>query len=81
MLHDQTNEIKNRHKQRHETYEIEHEFKARRAQGGKGLISHAISIHELKKSIPKRGEGERSARERGRGMLSRQKGERESVRG
>ena len=53
MLHDQTNEIKNRHKPRHETYEIEHEFKARRAQGGLGLLSHAISVQSLQESIPK----------------------------
>ena len=53
MLHDQTNEIKNRHKQRHETYEIQQEFKARRAQGGKGLLSQSISVQESQKSINK----------------------------
>jgi len=52
VLHDQTNEIKYRHKQRHETYEIEQELKARRAQGGKSLLSPAISIQESHKSIP-----------------------------
>ena len=53
MLHDQTNEIKNRHKQRHKTYEIEHEFKAQRAQGGLGLLSHTISVQSFQESIPK----------------------------
>ena len=47
VLHYQTNEIKNRHKPRHETYDIEHEFKARRAQGGKGLLSQTIYIQGL----------------------------------
>ena len=52
MLHDQTNGIKNRHKQRHETYEIEHEFKARRAQGGKGPLSQSISIQSISRDQP-----------------------------
>ena len=34
-------------------YEIEHEFKTRRAQGGKGLLSHTISVQESQKSISK----------------------------
>ena len=52
MLHDQTNEIKNRHKQRHETYEIEHELKARRAQGGKGPLSQSISVQNISRNHP-----------------------------
>ena len=67
VLQDQTNEIKNRHKQRHEMYEIEHEFKARRAQGGKGLLSHAISIPKSQQSIPQVLILERRGRNRERG--------------
>ena len=64
MLHDQTNGIKNRHKQKHETYEIEHKFKARRAQGGKGLLSHSISVQELKNpSLREEREEEQRGRE------------------
>jgi len=90
VLHDQTNEIKNRHKQRHATYEIEHEFKARRAQGGKGLLSHAISAQSLQESIPKilsleRKEGGREGDAWEERLLSvlddGQKGEKERVRG
>ena len=52
MLHDQINGIKNCHKQRHETYEIEHEFKARRAQGGKVPLSQSISVQNVSRNHP-----------------------------
>jgi hypothetical protein len=52
VLHDQTNEIENRHKQRDETYEIEHEFKARRAQGGKVPLSQSISVQNVSRNDP-----------------------------
>ena len=72
MLHDQTNEIKNRHKQRHETYEIEHELKARRAQGGKGPLSQSISVQNISRNPPPkttpRDEKERTREEESREM-------------
>ena len=64
VLQDQTNEIKNRHKQRHEMYEIEHEFKARRA---KGLLSHVITKPKSQQSIPQVLILERRGRNRERG--------------
>ena len=68
---------------RHETYEIEHKFKARRAQRGKGLLSHPISVQSLKnshsKSYPreKREEEQREGEEahRGEGTLGARKRE------
>ena len=43
--------IKNPSQGKHETYEIETKSKPRRALGGKGLLSHSISVQGLKKSI------------------------------
>ena len=72
MLHDQTNGIKNRHKQKHETYEIEHKFKARRAQGGKDPLSQSISIQNVSRNHPPkttpRDEKERTREEESREM-------------
>ena len=34
-------------------YEIETKSKPRRAQGGKGLLSHAMSVQSFQESIPK----------------------------
>jgi len=55
---------------RQETYEIDSNSKPRRAQGGKGLLSHSISIQSLKNpwlkhSIPREEKG--GGRKRGRG--------------
>ena len=40
-------------KTRQKSYEIEMNSKARRAQGGLGLLSHTISVQSLQESIPK----------------------------
>ena len=75
----------------HETYEIEHEFKARRAQGGLGLLSHTISVQNPQESIPlipreereeeKKGEGGGGRPGGGAGLAAWEKGEGEGVRG
>ena len=61
-LHDQTNEIENRCKTKHEVYEIETNSTPRRAQGGKGLLSHKNLLTRLKNSslepYLREGEGE-----------------------
>jgi len=72
VLHDQTNGIKNRHKQRHETYEIEHEFKARRAQGGKAPFPSQSQYKNVSRNHPPkttpRDEKERTREEESREM-------------
>ena len=61
-LHNQTNEIENRCKTKHEVYEIETNSTPRRAQGGKGLLSHENLLTRLKNSslepYLREGEGE-----------------------
>jgi len=61
--------IKNPTQGKHESYEIEMKSKPRRALGGKGLLSHSISIQSLKnpylESYPREEKGRRRGRERG----------------
>ena len=86
--------IKNPSQGEHETYEIELKSKPQRALGGKGLLSHSISIQNLKnpylESYPREEKGRKRGRrqeggggrpEGGGGLLSRSKGERRRVRG
>ena len=53
MLHDHTNENKKSSQTKHKTNEIKKRSKPRRAQGGKGLLSHSISVQRSQKSISK----------------------------
>ena len=83
MHHGQTTGNQNPSQGEHETYEIEMKSKPRRALGGKGLLSHPISVQGLKnshsKSYPreKREEEQREGEEahRGEGALGARKGE------
>ena len=67
MLHDHTKENQNSSQTKHKTYEIEMKSKPRRRQGGKGLLSHSISVQSLKnpwfKSYPRK---EREEEQEGR---------------
>jgi len=57
VLHEHINENQISSQTKHKTYEIETKSKPRRAQGGKGLLSHSISVQSLKnpwfKSYPR----------------------------
>ena len=50
-LHDQTNKITNRHNQSMKRMRLKTYSNSQRAQGGKGLLSPANSVHESHKSI------------------------------
>ena len=58
--------IKNPSQGEHETYEIEMKSKPRRALGGKGLLSHSISIQNLKNPYLESYPREEKGRKRGR---------------
>ena len=67
--------IKNPSQGEHETYEIEMKSKPRRALGGKGLLSHSISIQNLKnpylESYPREKKGRKRGRRQGGGARER----------
>ena len=75
---EQPRENQNLAHERQKTYEIESNSKPRRAQGGKGLLSHSISIQSIKnpwfKSCPREErEEEQRKEEPGHGRSSLQK--------
>ena len=83
--------IKNPSQGKHETYEIKTKSKPQRALGGKGLLSHSISVQSLKnpylESYPREEKGRKRGRKRGapegrrRAALIARKREREREKG
>jgi len=71
VIHDYTNENKKSSQTKHKTYENETKSNTPRAQGGKGLLSHSISVQVLKNpllTLERRGRKNREReREQGRG--------------
>ena len=67
MLHDYTNENKKSSQAKHKRYEIETKSNPRRAQGGKGLLSHQSQYKILTNSWLKSLVLERRGREKGQG--------------
>ena len=67
MLHDHTNENKKSSQAKHKRSEIETKSNSRRAQGGKGLISHQSQYKILTNSWLKSLVLERRGREKGQG--------------
>ena len=64
MLHEHINENQISSQTKHKTYEIETKSKLRRAQGGKGLLSHSISVQSLKNTYSKTYLSRREGRDR-----------------
>ena len=67
MLHDHTNENKKSSQAKHKRYEIETKSNPRRAQGGKGLLSHQSQYKILTNTWLKSLVLERRGRRKGQG--------------